>query len=170
VLCALLRRWPGHPATAALVDEVLADAAGVCGHKFGHVVALEVLAHGLTVQRSCVLASLAGHVQRFARHRFASQVLERALQQNAAPPAARDVLVAELVRHSGGLANLACHCFGTHVVRTLLNLPGARERVLQALMGAQQRLQKDRYGVTLLQEAGLVGAAGLAASPAFGGA
>jgi len=168
VLCALLRHWPGHPAVAALVDEVLADSSSVCCHKYGHIVAMEVLAYGLTSQRALILASLAGHVQRFARHRFGSKVLERALEQRAAPPAAHERLAAELVRFPGSLVTLACHCFGTHVVRTLLALPGTGFEVSQALLRSEQRLQKDRYGAKILQEA--VGAGALLARVACGGA
>merc|ERR1712060_844166 len=132
VLCALLEHLPDQPDVTTLVDEFLADdAAALCCHKFGHMVAIRILASGSTEWNGRIMAALCLHVQRFARHRFASQVLEYVLLNgDSEPHEAREVLVAELLQNAAGLSSLACHCFGTHVVRALTKMPGTGVFVL----------------------------------------
>lgn len=152
VVCALVQHWPNHEATAALVDEVLAeDVAGLCCHEYGHAVAVEIMAHGLGAQRGLIAAALARDAQRFARHRFAARVFEGALQSCAAPSVAREALVAQMLQNPEELAGLACHRFGTRIVRRLLEQPRVGGLALRALQQAGHRVWQDPIGVKLLQ-------------------
>merc|ERR1719450_1635910 len=122
IVCRLLEYSAGDARTLALVDAVLsADVAMLCCHKFGHEVAMSILSNGSSSQRAPILAALRGDVQRFARHRFASLVLEHALA--LCSDEERVILASELLARPGTVPALACHSFGVNVVRALLEVP-----------------------------------------------
>mmetsp|Transcript_48241 Transcript_48241/g.140613 ORF Transcript_48241/g.140613 Transcript_48241/m.140613 type:complete len:109 (+) Transcript_48241:931-1257(+) len=65
-------------------------------------------------------------------------------------------LVSHLLRlPGGGIAKLACHCFGASVVRALSAVPSAHDVVVSSLMRAEGSLRKDKYGAMLLAQLGL---------------
>jgi len=176
VCCRLLAAAPAALGVVALVDEALGDdPADLCCRKFGHLLAVAVVCHGLPRQAGAIVASLRGNPQRFARHRFASKVYEAALR--ACPPALGEGLARDLMEQPGAVASMACHNFGVRVVRALLDLPAPAGYARQArhyLCRASKRVCKDKYGFALMCELGLaaplpphVAAAG--AAP-FGGA
>jgi len=151
LLCKLLEHLPGEAAAAALVDEVLAaDLSQVICHKFGHLVALSILSHGLPRQRTKIAEVLSGDLQRFARHRFASLVLALAFSTCSASESHRLAVI--VMGQAGAVSSLACHSFGLRVVRALLELPGDSEQVRFYLLKSSRRLQKDKFGVQLLGE------------------
>merc|ERR1711972_856932 len=85
LMCYFLECLPGLPQTTALVDELLShDAAGLCCQKVGHHVALSILHGGCDRHRGAIARTLLQDPQRYARHRFASKVVQQALLTCAA--------------------------------------------------------------------------------------
>merc|ERR1719229_180716 len=97
-------------------------------------------------------------MRRFTRHRFAAAVVEHALLHTA--PDQRMALANELMELGGAVTSLACHSFGVHVVRALLQVPEAKERALHYICKNPRRLQKDKFGAQLLHDLGLEEQAG----------
>jgi len=152
VLLALVGRWPEDPAIVFLVNQLMASGAeGLCCHKFGHSIANAILAsRSLFPQKKLIVDQLLDSLQRFAKHRFASRVLECALWQHERLPAIFERLILEFLRYPESLVSCACHCSGNHVIRVLLVLPSTRRAVRHCLALAERRLSKDRYGKELL--------------------
>jgi len=151
LLCRLFEHLPADTVVVALIDEVLShDVTQLICHKFGHMVALSILRNGLPRHRSKLAEVLSGELQRFARHRFASLVLALALSQCIAKEA--HGLAFALMGQAGAVSSLACHSFGYRVVKALLELPSAAEQVRFYLLKSSRRLQKDKFGVRLLDE------------------
>lgn len=154
VLCQLLRFHPADRRTHMLVDDVLSgDIAALCLQKFGHRVAMSIVSTGTSQQRNEVVAALRGDLQRFARHRFAGQVLAHVL--TSCPANECDTLAVGLMSRPGAVTSLACHSFGVQVVRALLQLPKHSGQVLQYLNKSSRRLLKDRYGRELMLDLSL---------------
>merc|ERR1719193_1210296 len=145
VVRTLLEHAAGQPWAVRLTDEILAeDLATLCCHKAGHRVAEAVLSNGLARQRAAVVAALRGDLMRFAKHRFGAAVLQQALLQG--PPRECHSLAREVMAPAGAVAALGCHCFGVHVVRALLQVPGASEIALAHVRKYQHKLRRDRFG------------------------
>jgi len=156
VVRTLLEHAAGQPWVVSLTDEILAeDLATLCCHKAGHRVAEAVLSNGLARQRAAVVAALRGDLMRFAKHRFGAAVLQQALLQGA--PRECQSLAQAVMAPAGAVAALGCHCFGVHVVRALLQVPGASEIALGHVRKYQHKLRRDRFGAELLRELGLAG-------------
>jgi len=154
VVCRLVEHSPADDRTIALVDEILScDVASLCCHKYGHMVAMTILACGVARQVEQVVCALRSNPQRFARHRFASKVVEVALRSAAV---GFDSLCREMIAQPGTVVNLACHNFGVHVARALLESPRHTKQAMHFLMKSVRRLAKDKYGRELMQEYGLV--------------
>lgn len=157
VLCHLLECAPMVPSTVALVDEVLSDdAADLCCRKFGHLVAMAIVKHCIMRQAAVIVGALRTNPQRFARHRFASKVFEGALRSCCAELSG--ALAHDLMEQPGAVASMACHNFGVHVVRALLEVPkplGYARQARQYLCRASKRVCKDKYGFELMRELGL---------------
>lgn len=154
VMCRLLEYSPSDYRTVALVDELLfGDTAALCCHKSGHEVAMAIASNGIPRQVAHVVAALHCNPQRFARHRFASKVVEVALRAGSAMGC--ESLAGELIAQPGTVVSLACHNFGVHVVRALLESPRHSKQVLHFLLKTGRRLSKDKYGRELMQELGL---------------
>jgi len=156
--CSILRRLieysPEDARTQALVDAVLsADVAVLCGHKFGHEVAMSILWNGSSSQRGMILSALQSDVQRFARHRFASQVFEHALA--FCSDEERNSLASEVVARPSTVVALACHNFGVNIVRALVELPMVSKQVQMLLVKSSGRISRDRFGSELMRELGL---------------
>eukprot|EP00932_Pfiesteria_piscicida_P012260 SRR837773.2360.p1 GENE.SRR837773.2360~~SRR837773.2360.p1 ORF type:complete len:325 (+),score=54.09 SRR837773.2360:100-975(+) len=151
VIVRLLEFSGDAPVVQRLASEVVAqEPATLCCHKFGFQVAVAVFSNGTFEQQAHILRALRAGLQRFARHRFASQVLEHVLLQGA--PEQVQLLVAELLCQPGSLASLACHSFGVNVVRALLEHSKYDGEVLTYLLKHHRRLSKDKYGASLLDE------------------
>jgi len=154
VICRLLEHSPADWGTVLLVDELLTgDVATLCCHKCGHDVATAIVLNGIPRQAAQVVFALHSNPQRFARHRFASKVVEAALR--AVSVDGSDVLARELIAQPGTVVSLACHNFGVHVVRALLESPRYSKQVLHFLFKTLKRLSKDKYGRELMRELGL---------------
>mmetsp|Transcript_84237 Transcript_84237/g.243466 ORF Transcript_84237/g.243466 Transcript_84237/m.243466 type:complete len:370 (-) Transcript_84237:45-1154(-) len=145
--------------TIALTDRILEDdLPGLFCHKFGHNVAVSVLSNGLCRHKTKIITALLPDVQRFARHRFGTRVLEAALLHCS--HAEQALIARAFMQQSGAVASLACHAFGVHVVRAMLEVPVEGERVKRYIVKGQRRVRKDRYGLELLQDLGVEKAAG----------
>merc|ERR1711920_523158 len=157
LFCRLVEFAPTVPSVVALVDQALAnDPANLCCQKFGHIVAATVVAHGIPRQVAAIAFALRGNPQRHGRHRFASKVYEAALR--TCPPVLREGLARDLLDKPDTVAALACHTFGVHVIRALLQLPapvGFAWQAWQRLCMASKRVCKDKYGFALMCELGL---------------
>lgn len=163
VLCQLLTFSADDARTAAVVDEILAlDIEELVCHKFGYRVARAVLECGLPHQQSRLVGSLLKNLQRFARHRFATLVVESAMVSST--QADRQAVCAALVRSQGAVVSLACNSFGIRLIRTLLQADGFAELVTEYLSRGQTRLAKDKYGLQLMKSLGLQSPADSAAS------
>merc|ERR1712151_1292646 len=103
------------------------------------------------------MGALVGDLQRSVRHRFASGVMVQALTQ--CPPEEVEGLAAGILREPGAVVALACHTFGVHVVRALLDTPAWRRQVAEQVSRASKRMMKDKYGRAVLEELGTTKAA-----------
>jgi len=154
ILCRLIEYSSADARTQALVDAVLsADVAVLCGHKFGHEVAMSILSNGSLSQRGQILSALRGDVQRFARQRFSSKVFEHALA--ICSDVERDGLASEVLARPSTLVALACHNFGINVVRALLDMPRVAQHVQMLLVRSSGRVSRDKFGLELMRELGL---------------
>jgi len=154
IVCRLIEYSAADARTSALVDAVLSgDVAVLCGHKFGHEVAMSILSNGSPHQRDQILSALRSDVQRFARQRFASKVFEQAL--TLCSEAERDGLAFEVLSHRGAVVALACHNFGVNIVRELLQVPSVSQQVKMLLAKSSGRVSRDKFGSELMRELGL---------------
>jgi len=154
IVCRLMEYSSADARTLALVDAVLsADVAVLCGHKFGHEVAMSILSNGSVSQRGRILSALQGDVQRLARQRFASKVFEQALV--LCSDSEREGLCLEVLARPGTVVALACHNFGVNVVRELLQVPSASKHTRMLLARSSGRIGRDKFGSELMRELGL---------------
>jgi len=154
VICCLLEH-AGHDGRATcLVEHLLSeDTASVCCHKYGHLVAIAVVSYAPAWQAWRVVTALRSNVQRLARHRFAHKVVTVVLQK--CPPEVYHPLVTELFATPQAVTTLACHNFGVHLVRTLLQSPLHSRHIVQCLLQNSSRVMKDKYGLQLMCDFGL---------------
>jgi len=171
VFCRLLEHCgAASAASVALIDECLVDAEELIRNTFGHYVAKTILEHGTAEQRRCICEALyscpavgrgacsnhAGHrtfgITRNAVHRNASYVMEKALESGPAEDAA--ALARELLS-KGSVVEIAQSPSGSHVVKALLRLPEVQLQVHVALLAAVEELQRNKFGIKLLQEMGV---------------
>jgi len=154
VICCLLEH-AGHDGRATcLVEHLLSeDTASVCCHKYGHLVAIAVVSYAPAWQAWRVVTALRSNVQRLARHRFAHKVVTVVLQK--CPTEVYHPLVTELFATPQAVTTLACHNFGVHLVRTLLQSPLHSRHIVQCLLQNSSRVMKDKYGRQLMCDLGL---------------
>lgn len=114
---------------------------------------MSILSNGSSGQRDRVLSVLRGDVQRFARHRFAFKVFEQALAFGS--EVERMCLALEVLARPSSVVALACHNFGVHIVRELLQVPSMSKQVQALLAKSSSRVGKDKFGSTLMRELGL---------------
>jgi len=155
VVCELLERARAEGQTQALLEGLSqsAELKNMFCHKFGHTVVLTILQHGFPHQRSKIVMALCTDLQRFARHRFASEVMAQTL--TVCLPAESRCIAYMIMSQAGAVTSLACHSFGVRVVRELLKLPGESEKVLFYVLKSARRLAKDKFGAQLLRDLGL---------------
>merc|ERR1712242_555072 len=71
IFCRLLEHSADHPEPAALIEEVLQDAIGLCRHSFGHYVVQSILEHGTTEQKQHIVDALSDDFLRSVQDRNA---------------------------------------------------------------------------------------------------
>jgi len=156
ILCRVFEHSPRDaPATAALCEEILAEASKLARHSFAHHVVESVLEHGLPPQRERVAAALRQDLTRGARNRNASHVIETALKY-----CSQDVQKAfsdDLLHDMDHVVELAQSQFGAYVVRALLQLGQPRSaEAMRRLRDRADELQATKHGRRLAEALGLV--------------
>jgi pumilio RNA-binding family len=136
---------------AALIDEVLVDAADLVRHTWGHYVIEAVLQFGDENQKSTICEALCKELFRNAKNRCATYVVERAF----ACCSHDDVqsMLSILTGSADSLVSLVENQFGCHVAKSLMKLPLlTREHALTHLEAAAPKLQTSKYGRRVLEE------------------
>merc|ERR1719401_139095 len=155
LVCRLLEFSAAEASTEALVDQILVgDLHLLCLHKCGHHVASSIISNGLDRQRRAVVRALHHDIQRISRHRYASEVLRQAIAH--CPVEESRSLTSAIMKKSRCVPDLACHNFGVHVVREMLEISSLRNAIVKQLMGCSKKITKDKFGRALLEEQGLV--------------
>lgn len=151
ILCRLLEHSATEGRTAELVEELVADTRDLSRHAYGYHVMRCILEHGLPRHRNSIAAALSGGVQRHAKHRHASFVVEKALAH--CDEEARDFLANEMLQTPEHIVDLARHQFGRHVVSQLVRLPGdcSRKAIYNIHVGLPQ-VQSSKHGRRLIEQ------------------
>jgi len=151
IICRLLEHTAFDGPTVDLVDEILQEVKELSRHVFGHHVIKSILEHGLPRQRVEIARLLRGDLQRLARNRNSSYVLEAVLTH--CPAEGQQLVCNALFQFPDGIITLACSQFGHHLIRALVKMPGeTSETTLCLLAGASQRLAASKHGRRLLEE------------------
>jgi len=151
ILCRLLEHSATEGGTAELVNELLTEARDLSRHAYGYHVIRCILEHGLPEHRSQIAHALCGGLQRHAKHRHASFVVEKALAH--CDEEAREGLAHELLQRPETVVDLARHQFGRHVVSQLVRLPGdCSQRALHNLRCGLPQVQTSKHGRRLIEE------------------
>jgi len=151
VICRFLEHSLSDPTMLALMQEVLAQAGELCRHAYGHHVMEHFLEHGQAEHKATIARALLQDLDKNARNRQATYVIEKALE-NAAP---QDVLALEtaLVSDSRSILELAENQFGCHVVRTLLRQGSDASRLTQQILSMEApRLKETKFGAKVVEE------------------
>jgi len=153
--CRILERLMEHcPAdqTRVLVEDVIRNVYVLCRHPFGNYVVQHILEYGTQTQRSVVIdALLQGGVMQLAMHRFASNVIERALGQCNAED--RRLLVHHLVSDPSTTLAMASSRYGSFIAQRLLELPPSPllNELRQQLFEGLDCLKASKYGKQLVE-------------------
>jgi hypothetical protein len=155
IICRLLEHHccsgSSNPTTAALLEEVLANAQHLCHHAFAHHVVDSILEHGTADQRHQVVAAVQANLLQNARNRYASYVVEQAMKFCSA--ADKVAFVEEFASRPDDVLSLAVHEYGGHVLKTLLQLPCQNvSDVKRILRSGTETLQTSKYGRRLLED------------------
>lgn len=149
VLCRLLEHSTcSELAAARLFDEVLDDAEALCRHGFGSFVMGHFLEFGTLEHRRRVVAALRTRTLDMATDRRGSRIVEAALRQCL--PDEQRALAEDIFAYPEQFVTMAQHQCGVHVVRSLLWMPGYRQRAASLLRPAAAQLQVSKYGKQLL--------------------
>lgn len=151
VLCRLLEHSATEEGTADLVNELLLEARDLSRHAYAYHVIRCILEHGLPEHRHRIATALCSGVQRHAKHRHASFVVEKALAH--CNDEAREGLANELLQRPENILDLARHQFGRHVVSQLVRLPGScSQKALHNLRVGLPKVQTSKHGRRLIEE------------------
>eukprot|EP00929_Paragymnodinium_shiwhaense_P114084 TRINITY_DN82406_c0_g1_i1.p1 TRINITY_DN82406_c0_g1~~TRINITY_DN82406_c0_g1_i1.p1 ORF type:complete len:451 (+),score=105.51 TRINITY_DN82406_c0_g1_i1:171-1355(+) len=151
VMCRLIEHSLNNKKTVALFEEVLQQAPDLCRHPYGHHVMEHILEHGLQSQKSIIVQALLQDMHRNARHRQATYVIEKALENGTALEVQQMEMV--LFAEPGNVLELAENQFGCHIVMTLMRQPSESAKIAQHIVrtGAE-RLRADKFGSKVLEE------------------
>jgi hypothetical protein len=151
ILCRLLEHSATEEGTARLINNLLLDARDLSRHAYGYHVVRCILEHGLPEHRHRIATALCGGVQRHAKHRHASFVVEKALAYCGEQ--ARDCLANEVLQKPENILDLARHQFGRHVVSQLVRIPGeCSQRAICNLREGLAQVQTSKHGRRLIEE------------------
>lgn len=151
ILCRLLEHSATEGGSTQLLNELLSQARDLSRHAYGYHVIRCILEHGLPEHRHRIATALCSGVQRHAKHRTASFVVEKALAH--CDEQGRDCLVKELLQRPETVTDLARHQFGRHVVSQLVRLPGdCSQKALHHLRVGLPQVQTSKHGRRLTQE------------------
>eukprot|EP00929_Paragymnodinium_shiwhaense_P008488 TRINITY_DN112447_c0_g1_i1.p1 TRINITY_DN112447_c0_g1~~TRINITY_DN112447_c0_g1_i1.p1 ORF type:complete len:548 (+),score=89.92 TRINITY_DN112447_c0_g1_i1:108-1751(+) len=133
-----------------LIDEVVSHAATLCHHAFAHHVMDSIVEHGTAEMRHFVATALRSNLVQNAKNRYASYVVERSMTYCS--PMDQHAYVHEFLQDTEELFSLASHEYGSHVLRTMMQLPcEATVQVRYILRAGADRLQASKYGRRVLE-------------------
>jgi len=133
------------------LDEVLDDPESLCRHTFGNYPCRHLMQHGLPKHRHRIAQALQTDLMGNSRHRFASHVVEAALEFCA--PEDQQEMACELIEDPDQLRTLADSQFGCFVVKSLLKMPGeTSKQVAQLLMPIASQLETSKHGQRVVED------------------
>jgi hypothetical protein len=153
IMCRILEHssFVDNPQTEVLVDEILQEAGDLSRHNFGHHVISSILEHGLPKHRHCIAVALHNELQRNARNRNATYVIERALAHCATGD--RQIIAHSLLSDPQDFVSLAENQFGFHVVRAVIGMSGDTSQYARSLLHQViARLHMSKYGSRIADE------------------
>jgi hypothetical protein len=150
LLCRILEHLsPGDEATLDLLDELLLNVEELLSHTFGSYVVRHILEFGMPAHKHRIASALLPQAAWYAKHRLASHVVEAALRTCSSDD---QHALAETLLTGQHIAVLATNQFGRHVVRALLQLPGAlKEETEHAVRQVEDQIRYSRFGKNILQ-------------------
>lgn len=151
VVQRVLENCEYHPKYSALCHTVVESALELARNQFGNYVCQHVAAHGSEQQRRRILELLSPHLLELSQQKFASNVVEKAVE--FAPPGSRSGLV-ERALGSGteALLQMVRDQFGNYIVQKLLATcsPRERYRLLGVLRENLPALRRSPYAKHLV--------------------
>jgi pumilio RNA-binding family len=134
-----------------LLDEVVGNAATLVHHAFAHHVMDSIVEHGTADMRHFVAMAIRSNLVQNAKNRYASYVVERSMTYCSSLD--QHAYVNGFLADIDELFVLANHEYGSHVVRTVMQLPcpeGGTEQVKSILRAGAARLKESKYGRRVL--------------------
>jgi len=154
--CRVLQRIIEHCTEAQvtpIVDELLVAVDSMLTDQYGNYVIQHVMESGILRHRSIIVQATRGRVQELSCHKFASNVMEKCVQ-NCTPEERSEVIVSELLLNGGApIFALVSDQYGNYVVQKLIDicdLP-TREKILAVLRPAVSTLEQLCYGKHIIQ-------------------
>lgn len=126
---SLLEKCPSRD-IQSLIEELLAQVAELCCHKYGNFVIQQILENGTPEQRGFVVRTLAVNPLGFSLDKTGSNVVEKALDVCSRED--RWNLFLSLTNSPATFETLACSKFGNYVARSLLYLKGEDSAAVRA--------------------------------------
>lgn len=154
VLSRVLEHFAEEQVVVGLIQELLLDTYHLSRHAFGHFVIQAVLEFGQPQHRESIASVfIRGGIQRHAKHRHTTCVLQKALQVCGTPVC--DAIASALLEREDTIVDLARHPFGHYFVAMLVRSSknadvSLRERIGQIVAPGS----KHKYGMKLLQDLG----------------
>jgi hypothetical protein len=110
-----------------------------------------ILEHGSDVHKQKIAETIRRNVFQYAKNRFASYVVEKAIIICKAPDV--HAMASELLKDHERFLVLAVHECGTHVVKAVLKSPVApRDEAKDLISENAEKLRASKYGKRLLEE------------------
>lgn len=157
ILCRIIENF--NPAfkcvdTQVVLDEIMANRAGLVRHEYGHHVLVAALQHGSEEQVETIIETVSAKLANNAKHRHATYLTECAL--NVLKDEKHDKFADELVQ-CGKIAEIASNQGGRHVVRSLVrSSPERRIAILAELQKSLDKLIATKAGRNIAIELGLI--------------
>jgi len=155
ILCRLMEFYSSRESTLQMVNELLLEVGDLCCHNFGHHVIQSVLEHGEGQHRKLVAKELCADPARYAKHRNASYLVEKALTYCCSDD--QQAILRQLA-DPDIIADLAVTQFGGYVARALLQHEQTNPRTVEASLAKLAQMEKlsaTRHGHRLLVDLGL---------------
>jgi len=157
--CRILSRLVEHhlcgngsaPSADLLIDEVLLETDQLIHHNFARHVLELILEHGTENHKEKIAKSIRNNIHHYAKNRFASYVVEKALL--FCPTQDTHAMVSGLLDDSERFLMLAVHECGTHVVKAIIKMHGdCAAKAKELLLREVNRLESSKFGKRLLDE------------------
>ncbi|KAL7424207.1 hypothetical protein Q5752_001793 [Cryptotrichosporon argae] len=134
-----------------VLDELHMTVGNLMEDQFGNYVVQSIIMVGPAEDRSKVIARVAGHVQKLSRHKFASNVVEKALEK--ATVLEKHALIKELIgadeaTGTNQIGALLRDAYGNFPVQTALNVAddAQRDELLEIIRGIMPQVRHTPCG------------------------